>query len=160
MSELFTFKGMGLIYLFDEEGRLIREEQVRSNFIADIADAHVAKLLVVTSPPATPMGWMAIGTGTGQERSDTALSSEVARVALDSKDLGSPASEDNDAIYVATFGSGVPAGGGIITEYGVFNNAGSSPPGDMLFYTDAFTAVTKGATQTLVITHTVTVGQS
>ena len=97
----------------------------------------------------TVMSHMDVGTGTtaaaaGQTALVSAISS--ARVALTSTTV-----TDNAVAYVATFPAGT--GTGAVTEAGIFN---ASSGGTMLCRT-VFSAINKGAADTLGITWTVTV---
>lgn len=96
---------------------------------------------------ANVMSHMAVGSGsTSPAAGDTALGSELDRVALTSTTVSS-----NELTYVATFGAGV--GTGAITEAGLFNAAAG---GDMLCRT-TFSVVNKGASDSMTITWVVTV---
>lgn len=96
---------------------------------------------------ANVMSHMAVGSGsTSPAAGDTALGSELDRVALTSTTVSS-----NELTYVATFGAGV--GTGAITEAGLFNAATG---GDMLCRT-TFSVVNKGASDSMTITWVVTV---
>lgn len=95
------------------------------------------------------MSHMAIGTGsTAAAAGDSALGSEVARVALTSTTVSS-----NTVTYVATFAAGTPSSAAAITEAGLFN---ASSAGTMLCRT-VFDVVNKGTADSMTITWTVTV---
>jgi hypothetical protein len=90
---------------------------------------------------------MAVGSSnTTAATSQTALGTELGRVALDSSTRTS-----NTIAYVATFGAGT--GTGSLAEAGILNAASS---GNMLCRT-TFSTVTKGAGDTVVITWNVTI---
>ena len=95
------------------------------------------------------MGWMAIGTGaTAPAFGNTALGTEIDRNATTSI---------TDSANVVTYVGNWAAGDGTnsaITEAGIFNAASV---GTMLARA-TFTAINKGASDTLAITWTVTVG--
>jgi len=98
---------------------------------------------------ATVMSHMAVGTtNTAAALGDTALLAEVgsSRTALTSTNVTA-----NAVAYACTFGAGV--GTGTLVEAGIFN-AGAA--GTMLART-VFTAIPKGASDSLTITWTVTV---
>ena len=96
---------------------------------------------------STVMSHMAIGTGTAAAAAgNTALGSESARTALTSSTV-----TDNEIVYVDTFAAGT--GTGAITEAGIFN---ASSGGTMLCRT-VFSVVSKGASDAMTITWTVTV---
>jgi len=93
------------------------------------------------------MSHMAIGTGaTAAAAGDTTLQTENARVALSSASVSGA-----DITYSATFPAGT--GTGTITEAGVLN-AGS---GGTLLCRTVFSAVSKGASDSITIAWTVTV---
>ena len=95
------------------------------------------------------MSHMAIGTGsTAAAAGDSALGSEVARVALTSTTVSS-----NTVTYVATFGAGSPSSAAAVTEAGLLN---ASSAGTMLCRT-VFDVVNKGTADSMTITWTVTV---
>jgi hypothetical protein len=93
------------------------------------------------------MSHMAVGTSnTAATTSQTALGTEIGRVALDSTSRST-----NTITYVATFPAGT--GTGALTEAGILN---ASSSGDLLCRT-VFGVVTKAAGDTVVITWNVTV---
>ena len=96
------------------------------------------------------MSHMAIGSGSTNptDPAQTALATELGRVALGVAG-GSPSA--NVVTYTGTFGAGV--GTGSVTEAGIFN---ASSAGTMLCRV-VFGVVTKGASDTMAITWTVTV---
>lgn len=98
-----------------------------------------------------------IGVGTtsgGKTTASNALEAQVnPRVALDSTTQGAGA-DDNDVVWVVTFGAGV--GTGALIEAGLFNHLSA---GDMYAYQE-FAAINKGAADSLVITWTCTYGAS
>jgi len=131
--------------LRDSAGRL-KELREIDNLVVTAGKTVIANRLCA-SPTKNPMSHMAIGTGTTAPAvGDTALTTELARVALTS---ATPST--NTVQYVATFNAGV--GTGAITEAGLFN---ASPAGDMLAHT-TFTAITKGGSDVMTVTWTVTI---
>lgn len=96
-----------------------------------------------------PMSHMAIGSGsTAPAAGNTTLGTELARVALN---VSGGTATANSIEYVGTFAPGV--GTGTVYEAGLFN-AGAA--GDMLARV-TFPIVTKGATDQMAITWTVTI---
>ena len=90
---------------------------------------------------------MAVGTSnTAATTAQTALTTEIGRVALDSSTRST-----NTITYVATFPAGT--GTGSLTEAAILN---ASSTGDMLCRTN-FNAVNKGAADVIVITWNVTI---
>jgi len=136
-----------LIQLFDSEGNLKQEERVH-NLVVTAGKNHIADQLS-SSPGGAAMSHMAIGTGTtAPAAGDTALGTEIDRNALTSR---------TDATNVVTYVGDWAAGDGTnaaIAEAGIFNAASS---GTMLARA-TFTAINKGASDTLKITWTVTIG--
>ena len=96
---------------------------------------------------STVMGYMAVGTGTtAAAASDTTLASESDRNALTSTTV-----TNNEVAYVGTWAAGDASVA--ITEAGLFS---ASSGGTMLART-VFSAVNKGASDSLTITWTITV---
>ncbi len=96
---------------------------------------------------ATAMSHMAVGSGsTAAAAGDTALGSQLSRIALTSTTVSS-----NEITYVATFAAG--SGTGAVTEAGIFN---ASSSGTMLCRT-VFSVVNKGSADSMTITWVVTV---
>lgn len=145
-------KGRLLIRLFDQDGNLKDERQV-DNLMTNAGEAHIADQLA-SSQDESAMSHMAIGTGTTAPTSaNTALEFQLDRNALTSRTQGA-GGDDNDVIYVGDWAAG--DGTGAITEAGIFN---SSASGTMLARS-TFAAINKGASDTLQITWTVTIGAS
>lgn len=118
------------------------------NLVVTAGKGYIASRMKDTGSP-TQMTHMAIGTGTvAAAAGDTTLGTEAARVALGTAG-GTVAA--NVVTYSATFGAGT--GTGAITEAGLFNAASS---GTLLCRT-VFSAVNKGASDSLSITWTVTI---
>ena len=116
------------------------------NLVVTAGKNHIADRLS-TTPGGAAMGWMAVGTGAGAPAAgDTALTTENDRNALTSC---------TDAANVVTYVGDWAAGDATatLTEAGIFN---ASSAGTML--ARAAIAVTKGASDTLKITWTVTLG--
>jgi hypothetical protein len=91
---------------------------------------------------------MGVGTsGTTPQAINTALNSQLTRVALDSS-----TTSGSIITYSATFGPGVATGS--IVEAGIFN---ASSDGTMLCHT-VFPVVNKDANETVVITWNISVG--
>ncbi len=136
-----------LIQLFDKDGNLKEERRVH-NLVVTAGKNHIADQLS-SAPGQSAMSHMAIGTGsTAPAAGDTALGTEIDRNALTSR---------TDATNVVTYVGDWAAGDGTnaaIAEAGIFNAAAA---GTMLARA-TFTAINKGASDTLKITWTVTVG--
>jgi hypothetical protein len=123
-------------------GELVHEVD---NLVVTVGKEFVASRMVGTSQAV--MSHMAVGTNaTAAANANVALGAENGRVAL-----ASGAAAGAVVTYSATFPAGTATGA--ITEAGIFN-AGSS--GIMLCRT-VFSAINKGASDSLTITWTVTV---
>lgn len=148
--EKLTRKGRVKIELFGSDG-LLKERRQFDNVITEVGDAHVADQLS-SSPGESAMSHMAIGTGsTAAATGDTTLDSEIDRNALTSRTQGAGAA-DNDVIYVGDWAAG--DGTGAITEAGILN----SSSGGTLLCRQVFSVINKGASDTLKITWTVSIG--
>jgi hypothetical protein len=139
---------------YREHGRFARrlkEDRVIHNTITELMDAHVADQMSDQGEAA--IGFMNVGTGSGQGAADTGLAVELDRNALDSTTQGA-AGDDNDVIYVCTWAAG--DGTGAITEAGIMRADNNTT---MMAYAD-FAVVNKLAADSMVITWTITFGAS
>jgi hypothetical protein len=133
------------IVLRDEHGN-VKEERLHPNLVVTAGKAWIAARMKATGAP-NEMSHMAVGTGTSAAAdANTTLGTESARVTLASSVSGAVVT------YTATFSPGT--GTAALTEAGVFNAASA---GTMLCRT-VFPVVNKGASDSLAITWTVTVG--
>ena len=115
------------------------------NLVGTAGKGYVASRMKDAS--ATAMSHMAIGSGTTNPAAgDTALETELGRVALTSTTVSSAV-----VTYVATFAAGT--GTGAVTEAGILN---ASSSGTLLCRTE-FSVVNKGSSDSMTITWTVTV---
>lgn len=147
LDEPLKLRGHVLVELFGPDGELKRVEEV-DNLVVTAGKNHIADQLS-SSPGGAAMGWMAVGTGsTAAAAGDTALGTEIDRNALTSR-----TDATNVVTYVGNWAAG-DATNSAITEAGIFNAAST---GTMLARA-VFTAINKGASDTLAITWTVTVG--
>ena len=136
--------GTPRVVLTDKFGNVKQDFSV-PNRVVTVGKGFIASRMVGTS--SAVMSHMAVGSGTtAAADGDTALQSELARVALTSATTVGAVTT-----YVATFVAGV--GTGAITEAGIFN---ASSAGVMLCRT-TFLVVNKGADDTMSITWTVTI---
>jgi hypothetical protein len=142
------------ILLYDEFGG-IKDERHLDNLIVDAGFEGVAYRIAPhdgTVTPSNPWNYIAIGTGsTAPAAGNTALVSELVRL------------QDTEAEYTTTskqlelqvvFDPGT--GTGTIAESGLFNAASG---GDMLAR-QTFAAISKGASDTLTVTWTITLSNS
>ena len=143
-TESINVKGNLEVILLDENGNKKDYRKVNNLVVAVGKDVIASRLVGNTS---AIMSHMAVGSSsTTATTSQTALGTELGRVALDSSSRAS-----NTITYVATFPAGT--GTGSITEAGILN---ASSSGNMLCRT-VFGVVTKAAGDTVVITWNVTV---
>lgn len=140
-----TIKATGnvAITLYNKDGSIKDQREIK-NLVVTVGKEFIAARMVGTP---SEMSHMAIGSGsTAAAAGDTALGSELGRVAL---------SSDSASGVVVTYGASFPPGTGTggVTEAGVFN-AGTA--GTMLCRT-TFAIVNKGADDGLTITWNITV---
>ncbi len=139
INDQLKMKGKLQIRLNDE---VVQEED---NIVVTTGKGYVASRIKDTS--ATAMSHMGIGSGsTAASASDTALGTQLGRVALTSTNVSGAV-----VTYVASFAAGT--GTGAVTEAGIFN---ASSGGTMLCRT-VFSVVNKGASDSMTVTWTVTV---
>jgi hypothetical protein len=145
ITEAISVKGNLDIVVYDENHDIKDTRQVK-NLVVASGKNYIANRL--TSNSNVTMSHMAIGSGNvAPTTSDTTLSNEITRVALDSTTLNG-----NVVTFVTTFGANV--GTGALTESGIFNDAVA---GTMLCRT-RFDVVNKANTDIVVITWNITVG--
>ncbi len=133
------------IVVTDENGQ-IKEQHLHKNLVVTAGKSWIAARMKATGAP-TEMTHMAVGTGaTAAADANTTLGTESARVALSSAVSGA----------VVTYTASFPAGTGTaaLTEAGIFN---ASSAGTLLCRT-VFPVVNKGASDSMAITWSVTVG--
>ncbi|HET8688200.1 MAG TPA: phage tail protein [Methanosarcina sp.] len=144
METNFKVTGQVKATLLDENG-IVKYEYEGPNLVVSAGLTFIASRMTGTA--ANVMSHMAVGSGsTSPSSGQTTLVSELGRVALSSS-----TSSSNQVTYSATFGAGV--GTGTIAEAGIFNAASA---GTMLARTTSI-SVTKGASDTLIVTWTVSV---
>ena len=147
INENITAIGQLDVVLTGSDGA-VKENIHIPNLVVTVGKEWIAARMADTGIPGE-MSHMAVGSGTtAAANGDTALGTELGRVALDTSG-GSVAA--NVVTYNATFGAGT--GTGAVTEAGLFN---ASSAGTMLCRT-VFAVVNKGADVTLSITWTVTI---
>ena len=153
MSELQSKMGIvGRMHLqlFGPDGKL-KEERFHKNTVTELGDAHVADAMSDQAEGA--LGYMAVGTGSGQTAASVGLATSLDRNALTSTTQGAGAA-DNDVVFVGDWAAG--DGTGAITEAGILLGDNNT---SLNYYAD-FAAVNKAAGDTLKITWTVTYGAS
>jgi len=143
-------KGRVHLQLFGADGKL-KEERLIENTITELMDAQVADQMSDQGDAA--IGYMAVGTGSGQTSASTGMAANLDRNALTSTTQGA-AGADNDVVYVGTWAAGDATGA--ITEAGILR---LDDDATLMTYAD-FAVVNKLAADSLVITWTVTFGSS
>lgn len=151
MKTTLSMRGAVTLRLFDKNGNL-KDSRENCNLITELMDAHVADAL--SDVAEAPIGFIAIGTGSGQIASDVGLDVSASRKALVSVAAG-VAGDDNDVIYTTVFNPTEATG--IITEAGLMRDDNNT---SMMAYTDTFDPITKALTDTLTVTWTITFGAS
>lgn len=137
-------KGKLHIVIRSASGQITEEVDVE-NLVVDAGLNYIASRMKDAS--ATAMSHMAIGTGsTAADGGDTALETELARVALTSTTVST-----NTIEYIASFPSGT--GTGAITEAGILNNTS----GGTLLCRTVFSVINKSASDSMTITWTITI---
>lgn len=143
LVENLKVTGQVKVQLFDKDGKL-KDTQDIKNLVVTTGKTFIAGRMVGTP---TAMSHMAVGaSSTAAAAGDTALGSELGRVALTSS-----TSATNVVTYVATFPAGT--GTGAVVEAGIFN---ASSSGTLLCRT-VFSVVNKGADDAMTITWQITV---
>lgn len=143
LQDILKVTGQVQVQIFDKNG-VLKETQEIKNLVVTTGKTFIAARMTGTP---TAMSHMAVGaSSTAAAAGDTALGSELGRVALSSS-----TSAANVATYVASFPAGT--GTGAIVEAGIFN---ASSSGTMLCRT-VFSVVNKGADDAMTITWNITV---
>jgi len=143
-------KGRAHIELRGPDGE-IKEVRDIANTITELMDAQVADQMSDQTDAA--IGFMSVGTGTGQTSASVGLATLTDRNALDSTTQGAAAA-DNDVVYVATWAAGDATAA--LTEAGIMR---LDDDASMMTYS-SFAVINKGAADSLVITWTATFGAS
>ena len=142
INDGFNLKGKVEVRLNDEVVREI------DNLVVTTGKGFVAASMIkTTSNSPAAMTHMAIGSNTTNPAAgDTALGTELARVALTSSAVSGAV-----VTYIASFAAGT--GTGAVVEAGILN---ASSGGTLLCHTE-FDVVNKGSADAITITWTVTV---
>ena len=146
-NEHLKTSGKLRVDIFDQHGNL-KERREIPNLVVNTGLGYIASRM--KDATATVMSHMAVGSdNTAAAAANTALGTELGRVALDSTTI--TGSNNEQVVYVATFPAGT--GTGAVVEAGIFN-AGSA--GTMLCRT-TFLVVNKDVNDTMQITWTITI---
>jgi hypothetical protein len=149
LREDLTIKGTCHVQLFDENGELKEERRVDNLVVSAGRDAIIERL--DSSPATSQPTHMAVGTGsTAPAAGNTTLGAEIDRNALTSN-----TASGGVLTMVGNWAAG-DATNSAIAEAGVFNAASSGT----LYSRATFTAINKGASDTLQITWTYTLTPS
>lgn len=147
IQDKLAIRGLVAIELFDADGNL-KQREVTDNLVVTAGKNHIADQLK-SSPAQAAASHMAVGTGTtAPAAGDTTLQTELDRNALTSRTAAT-----NVVTYVGDWAAG-DATNAALSEAGIFNAASV---GTMLARA-TFTAIPKGASDTLKITWTITIG--
>lgn len=138
--------------LIDEDGVIV-DERVTTNFITEFGEAWAADRL--TDQGQAAMSHMAVGTGTGQTRASTTLNTQTSSRVSVTPTQGAGV-DDNDLIAIGTIPATAPYAA-LLSEGGLFNASSGS---NMINYWNFSPPINKSASQTLVITVTITLGYS
>ena len=161
MSDGSGIVGYGVASLFDGDGRL-RDVTPFSNLITDAGDLYYASKGIVGISPANPTAptavtGMQIGSGTTAVAKSGAGGGIVTFLAGQAFDASFPATANLGAglgvnmQYKTTYGAGV--GTGSVAEATIVNSTiGTAGPVANTIARVTFTAITKGASDTLAIT--------
>lgn len=132
-----------------KDNRVVKDHRVFPNTVTTFGDRLVANRM--SGATLTAPSHMAIGTGTGGTSAYNNLVTQLDRNALTSTTQGSGSTAvQKTIVYVGDWAAG--DGTGAITEAGIFNHA--TNPG--MYVYSSFSAVNKGASDTLQIQWTVT----
>ena len=143
-NEFLKASGSLRIVVTGPDGQ-VKEDRSLTNLVVTVGKNFVASRVVGVA--SNVMSHMAIGAGTtAAAAGDTALGSELGRVAL-----GSGTATTNVVTYSATFPAGT--GTGAVTEAGILNAVSA---GTLLCRT-VFAVVNKGALDSMAVTWTVTI---
>lgn len=149
VRDVIPARGLVVVELRDVRGDLKVRREVE-NLVVTAGKNHIADQLK-SSPAQAAMGWMAVGTGsTAPAAGDTLLGTEIDRNALTSRTAAT-----NVVTYVGDWAAG-DATNAAIAEAGIFNIVTANTI--TMLARATFTAINKGASDTLKITWTVTVG--
>ena len=145
MQDFIKPKGVVSVTLLDKDGN-VKDQRTFNNLVVAAGNTFIAAR--ITGTGVGVMSHLAVGSdNTPATSSDNALGSEIARVAVTSA-----TSAGGAVTYTTTFSAGV--GTGTLQEAGLFNqNSG----GTMLART-VFSTITKGASDIMNISWTITVG--
>lgn len=155
LQETLKMTGRVHVAVYDDAGTLKDERHIH-NLVVTAGKAYIAALLQGAAPAA--MTAMAVGTGTSAPAAgDTDLQSEITTGLSGTRVSITRTNPTSTVIrYVATWTAG-QATNGAITEAGTFNAAAVGPASGTMLDRATFTAIPKGASDSLTITWDVTI---
>lgn len=127
------------------------DERLLQNTVTELMDKQVADQM--SDGAGAAIGYIAVGTGTGQTSASTGLAAAEDINSLTTTTQGL-SGDDNDSIYVGDWAAG--DGTAAITEAGVFLENNNTT---MMLYS-SFSVINKGASDTLQLTWTASYGAS
>lgn len=144
-SDTLKIKGDLIIVKTDADGNT--ETYHHKNLVVNTGKDYIASRM--SSNTANIMSHMAVGTGsTAAAVGQTALTTEIARVALTSQTVSS-----NSVTYVGSYPAGT--GTGTLQEAGIFD--GGTAGANVMLCRTVFSAVAKGAADSITITWVVSI---
>lgn len=147
LNDSLKVTGDVVVEITGSDGQIKDRREIKNLVVTAGKQFIASSMLKTTTNSPTAMTHMAIGAGTvAAAAGDTALGSQLGRVALDSA-----AAAGAVVTYTASFPAGT--GTGAVTEAGIFN---ASSGGTMLCRT-VFAVVNKGADDAMSITWQITV---
>jgi len=131
--------------LFDANG-VLKDERDIKNVVVTVGKAYMATWLATATQSDYFMKYVGLGTGTSAaSASDTALQTE-----LSTREVGTLSATSNVWESVSNFAAGINTGS--ITEAGIF----SASSGGTMLARQVFTAIPKGASDSLQVTWQIT----
>ncbi len=156
MKDKQIIKGKLHYVLKDEYGNIKKEDTIY-NTITNVMDAHIADQM--SDQAEAQIGFMAIGSGTGQSASSTDLANFIDILALSGTGpIQGAGGDDNDVVYSGYWAAGEGTNDDI-TEAGIFQASGTSRT-TLCTYVGSGIDANKGVNDTLKIDWTVTYGAS
>lgn len=143
ITENIKPSGVVTLTVTDESGKVTYQE--KNNLVVNTGRNFLASAFLNAS--ASPFTHIAVGTGTTPAvATDTTLQTELTRIAFTTASVTA-----NVVNLTAVFGPGVATG--TLTESGIFNNVA----GGTMFSRVVFSAISKGAADTVTVTWVITV---
>ena len=149
MEDAFRVTGKIHLLLTDEQGR-VKDERKINNMVVNLGLAYIASRMMGTAQAV--MTHMAVGTGvTAETQTQTALTTEVSRVALTSSTIINTNVTGDSVQYVCVYLANVGISGAL-SEAGIFNAASAG----IMLARKTFAVVNKANADTLTATWVIT----